>query len=367
MKNFKNIISTIVFTILIFSASAVCILKPETAYSTSERRPLASAPELSLKTISNGSFMQKFEEYTQDQFPLRDKFRSLKAFFSTYIIRKLDNNGLFTANGHISKLDDPENEYMMNYAAERFNFIYESYLKDKNTNIYLSIVPDKNIFLATPNGYPSLDYQSFTEKMKEKLGYMQYIDVTPYLSLDDYYKTDTHWKQENITDIAEALGNAMGTDVTSEYTINKLDNPFYGVYYGQLALPFAPDTIKYLTNDTINNATVTYYDTGAPKKGDMYNMEKGFSKDPYELFLSGIAPLITLENPSATTEKELVLLRDSYGSSIAPLLLQGYRKVTVVDIRYIQSSFLGGFVDFENTDVLFLYSTTLLNNSTAMK
>ena len=43
------------------------------------------------------------------------------------------------------------------------------------------------------------------------------------------------------------------------------------------------------------------------------------------------------------------------------------RKITVVDIRYIQSGFVGNFVDFDKGDVLFLYSTTLLNNSMAMR
>ena len=96
-------------------------------------------------------------------------------------------------------------------------------------------------------------------------------------------------------------------------------------------------------------------------------MKKAEGKDPYEMFLSGTAPLITIENPSANVSKELVLFRDSFGSSLAPLMAEGYKKITVVDIRYIQSAFIGNFVDFEGADVLFLYSTTLLNNSLAMK
>ena len=367
MKNFKNIISTLVFAILLVSASLICVLKPETAYSTSERRPLANFPKLNVETVTNGEFMQKFDEYATDQFPLRDKLRSVKAYFKMNIFNMLDNNGLFMTEGHISKIDEPENEYMMDYAVERFSFINNKYLQGKNTSVYFSIVPDKNFLLASKNGYPSLNYQNFIEKMKSKTEFMQYIDVTGLLSLDDYYKTDTHWKQENIIDIAELLATSMGTSIKSEYTINTLDNPFYGVYSGQLALSFPPDTIKYLTNDTINNATVTYYDTGLPQKGDMYNMEKAYSKDPYEMFLSGVAPLITIENPNANTEKELVLFRDSFGSSLAPLFAEGYKKITLVDIRYMQSSLIGNFVDFKNCDVLFLYSTTLLNNSLAMK
>ena len=180
---------------------------------------------------------------------------------------------------------------------------------------------------------------------------------------DDFSNCHSNFCQE----LAEYLANQMGANVKSEYKVNTLENPFYGVYTGQYAIPVKPDTIKYLTNDTIDNCVVPYYDTGMPEVREMYNMEKAVSKDPYEMFLSGVAPLITIENPNATTDKELVMFRDSFGSSLAPLLAEGYKKITVVDVRYIQSSFVGNFVDFENADVLFIYSTALLNNSTAMK
>lgn len=367
MNKAKNIILTLVFAIFVFSVSAACIFKPQQEYSLSERRPLAAFPPLDSVSILSGDFMNSFEEYTADQFPLRDNLRAVKAFFATDILRKLDNNGIFYCDGHISKIDDAENEYMMNYSSELFEKIVNTYAAGKNTNIYFSIVPDKNFFLAEKNGYPSLNYSNFIEKMKNKTEYMKYIDITSLLSLDDYYRTDTHWKQENIVDIAQSIAKEMGTAIKSDFIENTLENPFYGVYAGQYAMPVKPDTIKYLTNDIIDNCKVTYYDTGMPKSGDMYNMEKAYSKDPYEMFLSGTAPMITIENPAAKSDKELVLLRDSFGSSLAPLLAEGYKKITVVDIRYIQSSFIGNFVDFENCDVLFLYSTALLNNSLAMK
>lgn len=363
----KNIILTVIFIIFLFSVSAVCFIKPTDEYSMSERRPLSKLPEISSDTILGGEFMEGFEKYSADQFPFRDRLRNIKAIFSTKVLGKIDNNGLFTEDGHISKINDTENEYMMDYAAELFAKIVKDNMTDKNAKIYFSIVPDKNMFVAQKNGYPSLDYNNFIEKMKNKTEFMSYIDITSLLSEKDYYFTDTHWKQENIIDIAEALASAMGSKTGKDYTINTLENPFYGVYHGQLAMPFKPDTIKYLTNQTIDNCTVTYYDTGSPKKGEMYNMEKAVSKDPYEMFLSGTMPLLTIENPSAESDKELVMFRDSFGSSIAPLLAEGYKKITLVDVRYINSSFIGNFVNFENADVLFLYSTSLLNNSLAMK
>ena len=49
------------------------------------------------------------------------------------------------------------------------------------------------------------------------------------------------------------------------------------------------------------------------------------------------------------------------------MLLSGYSRITLVDIRYIQPDYLGQFIDFENCDVLFLYSSLVLNNSDTLK
>ena len=85
------------------------------------------------------------------------------------------------------------------------------------------------------------------------------------------------------------------------------------------------------------------------------------------MFLSGPISLVTIENPGARTDKKLVIFRDSFGSSIAPLLTGGYAEITLADIRYIHPDLLEQFVDFEGCDVLFLYSTLVLNHSETIK
>ena len=96
-------------------------------------------------------------------------------------------------------------------------------------------------------------------------------------------------------------------------------------------------------------------------------MDKLTSRDLYEGFLSGSRSLLTIENPNAASDRELIIFRDSFGSSIAPLLVQEYAKVTLVDIRYLQIDLLGRFLEFNGQDVLFLYSTLVLNNSETIK
>ena len=49
--------------------------------------------------------------------------------------------------------------------------------------------------------------------------------------------------------------------------------------------------------------------------------------------------MITIENPQApgtdAEGRELVVFRDSFGSSLLPLMISGYEKITIFDIRYL--------------------------------
>ncbi|MBQ2432730.1 MAG: hypothetical protein II268_05860, partial [Peptococcaceae bacterium] len=161
------------------------------------------------------------------------------------------------------------------------------------------------------------------------------------------------------------LADAMGTDIDTVYTTQELDKPFYGVYYGQLGLPVDADRITYLINDTLANCIV--YDHQNDREMSVYDMDKAADRDPYEMFLGGSLAVITIDNPNANTDKELVIFRDSFGSSIAPLLVEGYAKITLLDARYLHQNMIGNFVIFDNQDVLFLHSTSVLNNEIAFK
>lgn len=359
----KSIVVTVSMACLLLFFSAWCFLKDPVPYSDSERRALASMPELTADSILSADFMSDFETYSTDQFPMRESFRQLKAWSQYHLVGRLDNNGIYQMDGHLAKLEYPMNPQMLDYAAERFTWIYDNFLKEHDMNVYFSIIPDKNMFLAAENAYPALDYDELARYMTDRLSFMEYIDIYDMLSADDYYRTDTHWKQENIVDIAGAIGSRMGITLGTDYTENVSEHPFYGVYHGQASVQAEPDTLKYLTNDITDSCIVTSYDTGKPVQVPLYDMAAAAGKDPYEMFTSGSDALITIENPAAETDRELILFRDSFGSSIAPLFTDGYSKITLVDIRYIQSSMLGHFIEFEDQDVLFLYSTMMLNNS----
>ncbi len=359
MKKLTNILTCLLSGLFVLIFSVWCFSGQTPDYSESERRVLKSFPEVSLESITKGEFASDFESYATERFPLRDTFRSIKAYTRLYAFMQKDNNDLFVAEGHLSKLTYPQNENLNTYATDLFTKVKDTYLDESNT-IYLSVIPDKNMFIAESNGYLALDYKKFADDISSAMPYAQYIDVSDLLSADDYYLTDTHWRQEKITDVAKHLAEGMGKTLSDTYTENTLDYPFDGVYVGQSALKVKPDTIVYLTNDTINNLQVE----GAKA---VYDMSKANGKDPYELFLSGTQPLVTLKNPANPQGGKLIIFRDSFSSSITPLMAEAYSEIVLVDLRYINSSLVGDYVDFKNADVLFMYSTVILNDSLSMK
>lgn len=365
MDKKRNKIYVIAFAVLFFGLTIFAWLKPADDFSTTERRPLDQFPTLNAETIFSGKFMSEFEEYTLDQFPLRDTFRSLKAMMHLYVFGQADNNDVYIADGYVSKLDYPLSEKAMDNAVRKFQNIYKKYIEGSDAKVYYSLIPDKNCFLAEDNGYPAYDFKDMESYLNGKLSNMTYIDIADLLTLEDFYVTDTHWKQENIQDVAVALGNAMGTPLKEEYEKVTLDVPFYGVYYGQLGLSIHPDAISYLNHPMFADCIITNHENG--KQIPMYSMEKAEDRDPYEMFLSGSLAVITIENPAATTEKELVIFRDSFGSSLTPLLVEGYQKITILDARYLNEGMIGNFVTFEGQDVLFIHSSSVINNETAFK
>jgi len=254
------------------------------------------------------------------------------------------------------------------YAAEKLAGVVSGHLA--GSRLYLAVVPDKNNYLAQGEGalYPRLDYERMVRIMREALPGAVYIDLFGLLTIDDYYRTDAHWDQRSLPRVAQAIADAMGLGAGlmpgGGYAVREF-YPFDGLYKRRFALPLRSDVIYWLTSDAIDAATMT----GPAVDGAMpvYPEDKLSGSDPYNIFAGGPQSIVTIESPRARTGRELVIFRDSFGSSIAPLFLEGYAKITLVDLRFVPAALIDRYVDFHGQDVLFLYSTMLLNSGMLLK
>ena len=355
----KDIVVTIIFLFTVISLFLINVIKEDTDISVAERRKLATMPELTTKSLFDGTYFKKFDSYVTDQFVERDAFRKIK--IDIELSTKGEYNNLYLYDDYIIEEIFPLNSNSINNLTNKINYIKDTYLND-NSNIYYTIIPDKNYFVN--KGNLKLDYNKLQDIMKNNLEYAKYIDMFSLLSLDNYYKTDTHWKQEDLFDVANTIANQMNFDITNNNVVNTVTN-FKGSYAGRLSVTKDIDTIKTISNPSTLNSSVYNYET--KKYTDIYDYTKINSLDKYDIYLSGAVPIIDITNNNTSSDKELIVFRDSYGSSLIPLLIEGYKKITVIDIRYISSKILNKYIDFNDQDVLFMYSILTINNSFSIR
>ena len=375
MEKVRNIATLAVFVIALFGLCIAFFITPEVPRSQAERRLLARAPRRSAEAILSGAYMYALDEYIQDQFPLRETFRTINAV-TRFALGRRDTNGYYFAAGHLSSLEFPLNAEAVHRNAAHLNAISDWLFE--GLHVFYAVIPDKNYFLARQNGFPALDYAEMMRIMHHRMGEHTYIDLFSVLSLYDYYRTDIHLRQENLLPVAEQLARYMNVNLPSpdSYTAHTLF-PFRGSFHGHAALPIRPDELIFLTNEYTENAIVytlleergqilfSRYITvdGERLPLRVYIPALFGGMDGYDVFLAGAQAIMTIEVPNATTDREIIIFRDSFGSSIAPLLLGGYAKITLVDIRYISTHLLPTFVEITNQDILFLFSTTILNQN----
>ena len=369
MKALTQKISGITIFVILALLSAANLVKPANELSYGERRRLAQFPKITADRVLDATFMDEFGKYATDQFLGRDMFRAVKAVFDRFVLQKLDTNGLFMVGEDVYKIEYPLKERTVESLAARLSVLQANYME--GMNVYLSLVPDKNYFLPDDGRYLLMDYGRITALMREGMPGAQYIDLYGALAAADYYNTDGHWRQERLAAVVAALTAGMGHPLAfdpSAYEAQTYDK-FYGAYYGQSARALPPDRLTWLENDVTKNAMAEYLGMDGIMQAGMplYNTDGLGGMDSYDVFLHGAQPLIVLTNPLDASGRELILVRDSYSSSLAPVLLEGYAKITLVDLRYIRPEMLGDYIDFGTQDVLFLLSTTIVNNGETIR
>jgi len=358
MKKRSALLTTLLFCLALGAGLLALVLLPSPDVLQSERRKPAPPPALA--SLADGTWQSKFEGWLADNFPLREHLRTLRAFTTLYVFQQTDKDGLYLDQGHAGKFE-PLDEKAVLRSAQLIAKLAANYPEQQ---VYYAVIPDKSIYAR--RSFPGYQPVRLREITAPILSGLTEIDLVPALALDSYYKTDLHWDQARLRPVIEALGETMGFTPRWEFTLRRLGS-FHGVYSGQLALPLAPDEMTVL--DGPGEIAAQYFDTktGGFVSGPVYLEEKVTGRDPYDVFLDGAQPLITLENPSAATERELYIFRDSFGSSIAPLLAPYYHRVTLIDLRYINARALPEYVAFSSAaDVLFLAGWQMLNMNTWM-
>lgn len=366
MSKKYSVFITVLFCLFTFGFGIALILSPSRDFSDQENRYLAQFKAPTLDTLRTGEFMEDFEDYVTDQFPLRDQWIQLKAL-SERALGKQENNKVYfdrisgqTLFAHFTKISDEE-------LAQRVGFVNK--LGDNlDVPVYFSLVPDKSWVWADylPDYAPNVDDGSTIERAMALCGEnVRFIDLRGALDYDSFYRTDHHWTtmgamQAYFSLVQDISGGASG-DWYHEPELQS--DQFYGTTWSAAGASWVkPDSIYTMIPEggTRGNITVTGYPEGQPVESSLYHPEKLEVKDKYAYFLGGNQPLCVIKNPDAENGK-LLVVRDSYSDSLAPFLAEEFQEVHLFDLRYNNLSLKQYAADNGIDQVLVLYSANNFN------
>ena len=349
----KEKIQSISFIFLLFFFFLLGLILKDKEISSFERRNLTTLASVKKDPLLN------LEKYLDDQFPFRNTFLSFYSFFDRVVFGKKENNNVYIKEDVLIEKNYPLHEKKVLEFSEKINKIANEF---SNSQVFYSVIPDKSYFLEEKN-YQKLDFLQLFTTLEKQVS-IPYIHVLPLLQLEDYYKTDIHIKQESYQKIVQELATHFLFDIQDMAWQKQSYKVFLGATYAKGGFFSKPEELFYYTNSWTDKAEVYHLEFG---EKEVYDKEKLGGTDSYSVFLSGPSSFIEISSPNAFYEKEIILFRDSFGSSLAPLLIPYYKKITLIDLRYINWEMAKKYINFEKQDVLFLYSTLLINESNLLK
>lgn len=369
----------------ILSLSICLLVSPKKEFSENENRYLSKFPSFSAKALLDGDYTDSLGDWLADHFPQRDFFVGLKSGVEIAGGRKEINNVYIAQDDYlIEAYAKPQNTARITDTFVRF---YEK-IDTAHIDVHLMLVPtavtiynDKLPTYAPDRQMPShsnlrtsLSDQTTTASAIYDASGIPAVDCTDWLFDGGsegqlYYRTDHHWSTLGAYYGYLAYCDAKKMTPVSLDTLTKetVTEEFAGTLYSKVNDYSHPkDAITIYTNPA-DDLTVTYADTGEVTDS-LYNLDYVNEKDKYSLFLNNIHPLVEIENSTAATQDELLLIKDSYANSMVPFLAHHYSKIYVLDTRYYRdgpSAFLAEHKGI--TDVLLLYNMNTLDNDTGIR
>ena len=356
-KKYSAFIS-ILFCLFIFGFGIAQFVAADREFSEQENRYLSQFKAPTLETLKSGEFMEDFEDYVTDQFPLRDQWIQLKAWCER-LIGKQENNSVYLGtdgNTLFAQYTRPS----LDELAKRIGYV-NKLAGNVDAPVYFALIPDKSFVWADhlPANAPLVDDGSVIQDAAGLVSdEVNWIDLSGAFSGDEvFYRTDHHWTTMGAYQGYLALMNAMNGEVTIlDYDPTLVSDSFFGTTYSSSGAGWiTPDKMYTWIPDDLFK--VTWYHNGTPVEGSLYDESKLEVKDKYSMFLGGNQPLCIIENENSDGGR-LLVIRDSYSDSIAPFLGLEYSEVHLWDLRYNRNSLKTYIAQNEIDQVLVLYSNS---------
>lgn len=402
LRRRAEVLTVGIITAFILCFSVWCLVAPKQTFSENENRALASWPVYSFTALKDGSYMSGIQTYLSDHFPLRDPFMTLKTKYEMLTGREEINDIYLAKDGYyIEAYKTPK---LQKKIITQFQKLQDAITTDAKQNVRVMLVPTaistynaklpgsapdrgvlrqvdtmNEIYAALPNmqkvdAWSALQVAAAQEATDRTQAAGNADGAQPVASTEAagsdttaaaglYYHTDHHWTTHGAYVGYQAYCAAAGLSPIPEADFQKtcVTTDFHGTIFSKLHDSTVPGDAITLYENPANRLTVSYPDTGEVTD-TLYNRDYLAQKDKYSMFLNNLHPLVEITNETADSDRQLVLIKDSYANSMVPFLVNHYQKIYVFDTRYYRfgpSSFINEHP--EVTDVLLLYNMNTID------
>ena len=368
-RNFWNVLTVVLFALLLLATPLLFLLLPYRAFSDTERRYLAEPPKLSEQDLSDWSFDDKVETFLADHLPLRDALASVNAYTMLYSGRQVSAEIFTDRDGYL--VEGP-----VDFDAEE---IAARLARIASLGEKTGLTP--RLLIVPSTGYVRNDRLPKTLAALYRDGeVLSQIEETPGVELipitdrfreegaDWFYRTDHHWTADGAFAAYEAYMQSAGHEPLSHDAFSRRTvDGYVGSTRSRSALWLTKSDMLTIDEPIGCALTVTFSDD-ATVYHDLFFESHLSEYDWYPVFLDGNHPITVIENDAAGTDAPVLLMvKDSFGNSLVPYLVPSYRTIVVVDPRYTKQSVSELCETYGATELLFCYSIERIASEQSLK
>ena len=367
MKKQHAWLCTAVFCAFLLGVTLFLFLLPKQDYSQREKRYLAAAPVVSWSGLLDGSVQTQLEDWMADQFPGRDGWVGLNAYWNLATGRNAQQDFYHAKDGYL--IAAPAGQDLTNYKKTLQRF--DSFAASCGVPASMVLVPStgwlkEDLLPMGHEPYPD-------DAMFDLAGELENLTVYDFrqdlLQADIQepvaYRTDHHLTSWGNYTLYASWREARGLSYLEpgDYAVETSDGFCGTAWSGSGYWLTEPDDLELWDSGVRVDVTIT--DGGeAPVSGDSLFFRSHLEElDQYPVFLDGNHCQVEIFSPDAP-EGSILLIKDSYAHCFATFLAEHYRKVYMLDLRYYRGS-ISDFIARNAVDeVLFLYGTSTLLTDT---
>ncbi|MCQ2456320.1 MAG: DHHW family protein [Clostridia bacterium] len=178
-----------------------------------------------------------------------------------------------------------------------------------------------------------------------------------------YFRSDHHWTQRGAYYAYKAFVESIGLEATpiTGFDVLTLSTEYSGSMYDYTQderVKTFKDTVEAFMSKKKMTMTVT------DRSGNVAEYDSAIMawSETYAAFLCGDNPYTVINVPENPQDRNILVLKDSYGNAFVPFLAENFGNIMVVDTRYSDMNIKDMFADYHLTDILFVNNLEAANS-----